>query len=509
MVYDFDINHNFNYFAIGSSVMDKDDYRKLTTQEKALRINLRNDIYGSFAEIGAGQEVAANFFKAGGASGTIAKTISAYDMKFSDAIYGYCERYVCEPRLIKMLDHEYALLAERLPHRIANTCFFAFADTVETLNFERTNQAHGWIGMRFQLTPQSEPNDCIIHVKMHDNDPLQQQFAVGVVGVNMLHACSFLTDPEEILMSIMDGLTTRRIEIDMFRLTGPNFKHVDNRLMALKLVKNGLTKAAMFGPDGQVMQPSDELYKKHVLVLRGRFRPVTHVNVDMLLASRRHFKHEGDVDRSKIVVLTELTLNDLGPDGNIDETDFLHRADIICSLGQTVLISNYFEYYRLVDYLSKITKGKKIGIIMGIFALQKVFDEKTYVNTRGGILECFASLFGTNVKLYIYPAWRNNPPELFTLKDFEAGLPDNLKNLFRYLMDNNKLEDINDANTRNLHIISDNVLAMIRKGEEGWEKFVPHKVEEAIKEHGLFDYPYTAVKKQMVGETVNSLLSKN
>jgi hypothetical protein len=300
-----------------------------------------------------------------------------------------------------------------------------------------------------------------------------------------------MSDPEDILMSLLDGLTQRRIEIDMFRLSGPDFKHVDNRLMALKLVKNGLTKAAMFGPDGNVMQPSDELYKKNVLVLRGRFRPPTHVNVDMLLTSRRHFKHESDVERSKIVLLTELTLNDLSPDGKIDEKDFLHRADIICSLGQSVLISNYFEYYRLVDYLSRITKGKKIGIIMGIYALQKVFEEKTYENTRGGILECFASLFGTNVKLYIYPALRKEGSELFTLKDFETELPANLKHLFRYLMDNNKLEDINDANVRNLQIISDNVLAMIKKGEHGWEKFVPHKVEEAIKEHGLFDYPHT------------------
>jgi hypothetical protein len=481
--------------------LEKDEFRKLTTQEKALRINLRSDIYGSFAEIGAGQEVAANFFKAGGASGTIAKTISAYDMKFSDAIYGYCERYVCEPRLEKMLDHEYSLLSERLPHRIDNTCFFAFADTVEILNFDRSNQAHGWIGLRFQLNPHSEPNDCVIHVKMHDNDPLQQQVALGIVGVNMIYACSFLSDPEAMLMSLVDGLTARRIEIDMFRLSGPDFKHVDNRLMALKLVKNGLTKAAMFGPDGQVMLPSDELYKKNVLVLRGRFRPVTHVNVDMLLASRRHFRREPDVDRSNIVVLTELTLNDLSPDGNIDEKDFLHRADIICSLGQTVMISNYFEYYRLVEYLSKITKGKKLGIIMGIFALQKVFEESTYSKLRGGILECFASLFGSNVKLYIYPASRNNPSELFRLKDFEAELPDNLKSLFRYLMENNKFEDIKDANIRNLHIISDNVLAMIRKGEDGWEKFVPHKVEDAIKEHGLFDYPINGNAKELSDST--------
>ena len=477
--------------------MRMDEFRKLTTQEKALRINLSKAIYGSFAEIGAGQEVAANFFKVGGASGTVAKTMSAYDMKFSDAIYGVGDRYVCEERLIRMLDHEYVLLPERLPHRIESTRFFAFADTVEVLNYERTNQGHGWIGLRFQLSPKSESNDCIIHVKMHDTDPLQQQYALGIVGVNLLYSCMFLTDPSEIVSSLLDGLSSRRIEIDMFRLNGPDFKHVDNRLMALKLVRSGLTKAAMFGPDGNVMQPSDELYKKNVLVLRGRFRPPTHVNVDMLLASRRHFRQEGDVDRSNIILISELTLNDLGPDGKIDEKDFLNRADILCSLGQNVLISNYFEYYKLVDYLSKITKGKKIGITLGIFALQKVFEEKTYENLRGGILECFASLFGTNVKLYIYPAWKKDTNELFTLKHFEAELPVRLKNLFRYLVDNNKLEEIGEANVKNLHIISDNVLAMIKKGESGWEKYVPHKVEEAIKKHGLFDYPLPDESKQI------------
>jgi hypothetical protein len=467
-----------------------EESKKLTTQEKALQINLSKTIYGSFAEIGAGQEVAASFFKVGGASGTVAKTISAYDMKFSDAIYGVCDRYVCEERLISMLEKEYSLLLERLPHRAEKVRFFSLADTVEILNYERTNQGHGWIGLRFQTHQMGPFNDCVAHIKMHDNDPLQQQFAVGIVGVNMLYGCMFFTDPEKIMMSLLDGLTTRRIEIDMLRISGPDFRHVDNRLMALKLVKNGLTKAAMFGPDGTVLQPSEALYKKNVLVLRGRFRPVTHVNVDMLLASRRHFKNEADVDRSKILVLTELTLNDLSPDGNIDEKDFLHRADIICSLGQTVLISNYFEYFRLADYLSKTTKGKKMGIIMGIYALQKVFEEKTYENLRGGLLESFGTLFGSSIKLYIYPAWKKDSHELFTLKDFEEGLPENTRDLFRYLMKNGKMEDIQDANVQNLHIISDNVLAMIRKGEIGWEKFVPHKVESAIKEHGLFDYPY-------------------
>ncbi|MBY0434899.1 MAG: TonB-dependent receptor [Cyclobacteriaceae bacterium] len=477
-----------------------EETKKLTTQEKALQINLSKSIYGSFAEIGAGQEVAANFFKVGGASGTIAKTISAYDMKFSDAIYGQCERYVCEDRLVKMVDKEYSLLLERLPHRAEQVRFFAFADTVEALNYERTNQGHGWIGLRFQTHPKGEFNDCVVHVKMHDNDSLQQQFAIGIVGVNLLYGCMFLPDPEAVMMSLLDGLTTRRIEVDMFRMSGPDFKHVDNRLMAMKLVKNGLTKAAMFGPDGTVLQPSETLYKKNVLVLRGRFRPVTHVNVDMLLTSRRHFKNEPDVDKSKIVVLTELTLNDLGADGKIDEKDFLYRADIICSLGQTVLISNYFEYYRLADYLSKITRGKKIAMVLGINALQKVFEVKTYENIKGGILESFASLFGTNIKLYIYPAWKKDSHELMMLKDFESQLPDTTKNLFRYLMDNNKMEDIKDANTSNLHIISDNVLAMIRKGDIGWEKFVPHKVEAAIKEHGLFDYPYQRDRQSVSAE---------
>ena len=465
-----------------------DETKKLTTQEKALRINLSKDIYGSFAEVGAGQETAANFFKVGGASGTIAKTMSAYDMKFSDAIYGRCERYVSEDRLMSMLEHEYQLLPERLPHRIETSRFFAFADTVEALNFERTNQGNGWMGIRFQTKPKGEYNDCVIHLKLHDNDPLQQQVALGILGVNVLYGCMFIDDPEEFMLALLDGLTNRRVEIDMFRLDGPNLRHVDNRLMALKLVKNGLTKAAMFGPDGQVMQPSEYLYKKNVLVLRGRFRQVTHVNVDMLLTSRRHFRQDSEVDKNKIEMLTELTLSDLSPDGNIDEKDFLYRADIICSLGQKVLVSNYFEYFRLVDYLSKITKGHKTGLVLGIYALQKVFDEKTYANLRGGILECFASLFGSNIKLYIYPALRKDNT-LFTLKDFEAELPANVKSLFRYLMDNNKMEDIHDANINNLNIISDNVLAMIRKGEPGWEKFVPHKVEEAIKEHGLFDFP--------------------
>ena len=468
------------------------DLRKLTIKEKALQINLRKDIYGSFAEIGAGQDVAANFFKAGGASGTIAKTMSAYDMSFSDAIYGASERYVCQSRLTRMLDHEYKLLLERLPHLASKTTFFSFADTMEALNYERTNKPHGWMGLRFQTRPGGEFNECVIHIKMLDNDALLQQQAVGIVGVNLIFGCFFIKDPEELLVSLVDGLTHGRIGIDMFELTGPDFKHVDNRLMSLKLVKNGLTRAAMFGPDGHVLQPSEVLYKKNVMVLRGRFRPVTHVNVDMLLTARRHFKHEPDVDKSKIMVLTEITLNDLRTEGEIDDEDFLARVDIICALGQNVMISNYQEYYKLVEYLSQMTRGKKIGIILGIYNLQRVFDEKYYKDLRGGVLEAFGTLFGNNVKLYVYPALKPDGEGTYTLDNFE--LPEKQKSLFQFLLQNDKLEDIKGANMENLHIISDNVLAMIKSGEDGWEDKMPRQVVTAIKDNCLFGYPCPPVK---------------
>jgi len=461
----------------------------LSTQEKALRINLSRSIYGSFAEIGGGQEVAANFFKVGGASGTVAKTISAYDMKFSDAIYGTATRYVCEERLLDMLDHEYGLLPERLPDRAESTRFFAFADTVETLNFERTNQGHGWVGLKFQMKPMGPINSCVIHVKMLDNDPLQQQTTLGIAGVNLLYACMFISDPDGIILSLLDGLTQRRLEVDLFRLSGDDFAKVDNRLMALKLVKNGLTRAAMFGPHGEVMQPLEYLYKKNVMVMRGRFKPVTHVAVDMMLSAHHEFTHEKDVEKSKIATIAELTLNDLSQrEGDIDEKDFLSRADLICALGQRVLVSNYFEYYRLADYLSRITKGKKIGMAIGVMGLKRIFEEKTYDNLKGGIMECFASLFGSNVKLYVYPALMPDN-SIFTLKNFEDELPTHLKNLFRYLMDNDKLQDLEEAEHANLHIVSDNVAKMIENNLPGWEVFVPSRVEEIIKEKGLFNYP--------------------
>lgn len=462
-------------------------YRNLTTKEKALQINLDPSIYGSFAEIGAGQEVAANFFKAGSASGTIAKTISAYDMTFSDAIYGQCERYVCEPRLMGMLGKEFNLLRQRLKERSGEKKFFAYADTVETSPYgESSRSGHGWIGLRFQLEPDSEPNECIIHVYMHDHDNVMQQQALGIVGVNLIYGCYNISDPETLLLSLMDDLTSRRIEIDMFKLEGPDFEHVDNRLMSLKLVKNGMTKAAMFSPDGSVLQASEVLYKKNVLVLRGRFRPVTHVNVDMLLSARREFKKDPDVQKEDILVISELTLQDLSTEGEIDDQDFLNRVNIICSLGQNVMISNYYEYYRLVDYLSLYTRKRKIGIILGFNNLAMIFNENYYTNLRGGILEAFGTLFGHNVTLYVYPSRDSKEGPVNRISSLKA--PAHLKGLYDYLVDNKKLQDIETANLDLLDIISDHILEKIQKGEPGWESTMPGKVASAIKEGGYFGY---------------------
>ena len=461
----------------------------LGTRQKALKINLDRRIYGSFAEIGAGQEVAAQFFKAGGSSGTIAKTISAYDMTFSDAIYGVEEsgRYVCESRLIKMLNREYNLIHVRLDEkRGAESTFFAFANTVVALNYQKTNDGHGWIGLRFQLQPHAPHNDVVMHVRMLDNENLLQQQALGIVGVNLIYGCFYYyKSPDTLLSSLMDDLSPERIEIDMVRFSGPDFAKVDNRLMSLHLVKSGFTNVALFGPDGQALQPSEALYKKNIVCIRGRFRPVTHVNLDMLDNGVKQFLQDPEVNPEKVVILSELTLHNLRHNKEIDEKDFLDRVDILCSLGQTVMISNYQEYYKLVAHLSQITK-QKIGLILGMSNLEYIFDEKHYEFLPGGILEAFATLFSRKVKLYLYPMLRPDGT-VYTCQGFT--LPPTQIDLYQYLIANNKLEDIRDYDQSLLHIISDNVLALIKAGTPGWEVLVPGRVAQIIREKRLFGLP--------------------
>ena len=475
--------------------------KNIGTKQKALRINLDRRIYGSFAEIGAGQETAAVFFKAGGSSGTVAKTMSAYDMTFSDAIYGTEEsgRYVVETRLMKMLSKEYSLLEKRLSEkRGADTTFFAFANTVVALNYQKTNEGHGWLGCRFQSEPMGGYNDVVIHVRLLDNENVLQQQTLGVIGVNLIYACFYYAkSPETLVLSLMDDLSPDRVQIDTIRCGGPDFDQVDNRLLSLYLVKNGFTDAALFGPDGKVLQPKEALYKKNIVVMRGRLRPVTNVQLDMIDNGLKQFLEEPDVDSSRVIMLSELTLHNLkANDQGIDEKDFLDRVDILCSLGQNVMISNYHEYYRLVAYLSRLTR-LKIGLIMGIPNLEYIFEEDHYGFLPGGILESFATLFSRKVKLFVYPTLRDG--EVYTCAQFQ--LPPMLEPLYDYLKRNDKIEDITDFNEQNLHISTDRVLEMIQAGEDGWEEMVPANVVKRIKDKCLFGFPceveYTPISVQI------------
>jgi hypothetical protein len=460
----------------------------LSPAQKALAINLDDSIYGSFVEIGAGQEVVRNFFRVGSASGTIAKTMSAYDKDFSDAIYEKEPdgRYVCKSRLEKMLQKEYSLLEERLNKDIyKNTCYFAFADTISTINYSKTTKGHGWMGLRFQLTPNQKPSDFIIHVLLNDPDAQLQQETVGIIGTNMLHACFNETDPKEILKKLYDNLSKDKIQIDMIEVRGPAFDHVDNRLLSLTLVKERMTNAVIFTPDGMNQQPSDILYKKNIITIRGSFRPVTKVNIDMLERGLKEFKKNSKVKEDNIQLLFEITLSNLRAEGEVDERDFLDRVDILCSLGYTVMISNYMKYYKLIEYLSQFTKSR-MGLILGVDNLVGMFEEQYYRNLNGGIMEAFGIIFTRDIRFYLYPYKPNNESELLTSNNIP--IHPRIKDLYNYLLSNGRLIDL-DFNPDVLGIFSREVLKKIKNCEEGnWEDQVPEGVSDIIKEKCLFGW---------------------
>ena len=460
---------------------------RLTTEEKALKINLTPDIYGCFAEIGAGQEVAANFFKAGGSSGTIAFTQSAYDMKVSDSLYGIASRYVCEERLITMLETEYNHIAQTLPNKHKESRFFAFCNTVESLNYHKTNQGQGWVGIRFQFRLDGPTNDIILHIKMHDNSHKGQQEALGILGVNLIHAAFFHTDNlDEFLDALVHRIPRDRMEIDMLRVSGPDFENVDNRIIALNLVKRGITDATMFDLAKNVLQPATALYKKNILLMRGRFRPVTKVHIDMIEKGRVEFLKEKRVKEGNLEVVFELTLKDLTADGKISDKDFVDRAELLGSLGYTVMISNYLKHYKMVEYLSAISKGNLIGVILGVYNLSTIFDERYYDNLPGGLLEAFGRGFGHNVKLFVYPAINVEDGSLYDLNNIQ--IPKNLNGLMQFMKDNDKISAIKTYDQHLLHIMSDDVLSKIKAGASSWEEDVPYEVAQAIKFFELFGY---------------------
>jgi len=463
----------------------------LSTEQKALRINLDDTIYGSFVEIGAGQEVARNFFKVGSASGTIAKTMSAYDKDFSDAIYGKEEkgRYVCKERLEKMLEQEYNLLEKRLDEKDhPNKRFFAFANTVSTINFDKTIKGHGWIGLRFQLTSDQKPSNFIIHVHLNDQDAQLQQETIGIIGANLMHACFNELDPKKMLKSIYDNLSKDQFNIDMVEVIGPVFKGVDNRLLSLALVKEHMTNAVIFTPDGKNQQPSEILYKKNILTIRGSFRPVTKVNVDMLEKGLEIYKENRRVDEKNIQILFEITLSNLKADGEVDDQDFLDRADILCSLGYTVMISNYKKYYKLIEYISQFTKSR-MGLILGVDSLIDMFEEQYYRNLNGGIMEAFGVIVTRDIKFYLYPYKPNDKAKL--LNSSNIPIHPRVKDIYNYLHSNGRIEDL-AYNPDILGIFSKEVLQKIKDRKDGnWEDCVPDGVAEIIKEKKLFRTTYT------------------
>ena len=464
---------------------DKEFENILSTKDKALRINLNENIYGTFSEIGAGQEVARHFFRAGGASGTIAKTMSAYDKGFSDAIYGIENdlRYVTQSRLTKMLNHEISLLESRVDRAVhTEKMFFSFANTVATIDFAKKYKGHGWMGIKFQTESNSEYSEIKLHVRFHLPEAKAQQEILGLMGVNLIYGAYYKHNkPRSLIKYLYDHIDPTTIEIDTINFSGPLFKDVDNRLLSLELIKNGMTQAVMFGPDGKNILPAAELYKKNILTIRGSFRPVTKVNEDMYEKSLKIIKKDKGFTDKNTISIFEITLSNLTSQGKLDEQDFLDRAKLLCSMGKTVMITNFQEYYKLSEYFSKYT-DKKVFLTMGVDNLIKVFDENYYTDLEGGILEAFSKLFTKNITILLYPMLRKNK----IIDSSNLIVSRSMKNLYKYFVKNLRIIDISDYNRTYLSIFSWDVLKKIQSNQNGWESSLPDNVSDLIKEKKLF-----------------------
>ena len=463
------------------------DETSLNTHQKALRINLDTAVYGTFAEIGGGQEVARWFFHVGGAAGTVAKSISAYDMAMSDAIYGKSPRYVCRERLEAMLASEYSQLLERLggPGGDARA-FFVFADTVSTRSYGHHEDGNGWLGVRLQTAPDAEPSEIILHVITRDKERVREQEALGIVGVNLLYAAIYHhAAPGDVVTSLMDDITRDRIEIDMIKFSGPAFATVDNRLMSLQLVEHGFTDAALFTAEGDVVQPAEVLYKRPILIERGRFRPVTLLTFDLLEKGLAQFLAEPEMRGEEPVVLMEMTLRGLRSDAGVDRQDFLARADLLRALGRAVLISNHGPFFRLAEHLSRYTQ-KAIGIAMGVPALQGIMDAQRHGDLPGRALEAAGRLFTHNVRAYLYPFRDPASGELITAETLRVAA--NLQHLYAHLLQNRYVEPIRAYTAEYLPIDADEVLRQIQSGDPAWEHAVPPIVSATIKKCRLFGW---------------------
>ncbi|MGJ8726544.1 MAG: TonB-dependent receptor [Roseibacillus sp.] len=443
----------------------------MTPLEKALQLNLDPSIYGVFAEIGAGQEVANWFFRASASAGTVAKSISAYDMTMSDAIYGKSSRYVSRERVKAMLDHEYQVLTERLtPQRGDNSTFFSYCNTVRARGYNDTAECHGWMGLRMQTKPGGPAGDILLHVRLLDDENVDQMEALGTVGLNLIHGAFHHRDSlEDFVARLVDGLAPGRVEIDMLKFIGEPFHYIDNRICALQLVTGGLTKTAMFLPDGDVVQPAEVLYKKSVLLLRGSFNPVTNLHLDMLEQAKENFHADENV-----MEICEISMNNLLRGEDIDYLNFLDRVDVLQALGKTVVISNCPEFYRVVAILRRYTK-EPVGVILSIGLLNELFKEKWSQHLDGGILESFGRLFKDQVRLLVSP-WKNRKTgDFVTAENFHA--PEKFTAFYQFLYSNGYIVDLPCGDATLLDWTPRDLQEMKEQGNPAWTDLVPTEAQ--------------------------------
>ncbi len=457
--------------------------------QKALTINMDDCKYGTIVEIGAGQEVARQFFRAGGAAGTVAKTMSAYDMMVSDAIYGSEEsgRYVSRGRLMKMLDREFSLNIERLHgHRKKNSTYFAYAATVTAKSFRRDNDCHGWVGLRVQLYPGADPSDIVLHVNMMDHDARAQQEALGVLGVNLIYGGYYhYQKPMELISSLLDNLNSDRIEVDMIHFSGPYFEEIDERVVNVELVRSGLSRAVLLQPSGEVAIPAEAFYKKHLLSMMGMFKPITRVNMDMFDKGMNKFEKIPEVNKDNVLQLCGLSINPTAAGPDVDVAELMNRAEMLNTLGFTVMISDFLRFFSIRAYFRRFTK-RQIGIVLGVKNIHDIFEESYYEGLEGGILEAFGKLFPDHTRLYVYPARDDSSDQLITGDNID--MPVNLKYLYAHLRENSMIECIEDIDENLLDIHNYQVLEKLKMGRGEWEDMVPPEVVDLIVGKRLLGY---------------------
>jgi hypothetical protein len=454
-----------------------------TTYDKSLELNLDPRVYGTFAEIGAGQETANWFFRASGTAGLVAKTISAYDMTMSDALYGHAERYVSALRLEAMLDHEYGILLQRLaPKRGDQTTFFSFCNTVRARGYKDTGECHGWLGIRFQQEPGAPFSDIVLHVRLLDHRTIDQMEALGVIGVNLIHSAFYHRgDLRRFVESLLDNLSVERVEVDLLRFSGHGYEAFDNRLCALLLVESGLTDATMFLPTGEVVQPAEALYKRPVLLLRGSFDPVMKLHLHMLRCARANFESGVSAgDRPALLELCEISMHNLLRGQNVDPADFINRADALQRLGKTVLVSRCAEFHRIAAFLNRYT-NRPVGIILSIGLLNELFKEKWSINLAGGLLESFGRLFKQGVTLQVFPWANRKTGEFVTADTFRA--PENAVHLYRHFFENGQIQAVEVGDPELLAYTGRDVCRMLIEGEETWRSLVPEEAWAMAEKH--------------------------